>query len=134
MIVPGVKSPHFIGHARGIWTSRVVISLYIHDALSLLLILTNHIAKDAALPLAKPLARRIQLVLDTPGHKNRCRDLGVRVRPFIPREQALVLEHRHIFEPRIFLQIRDARRPYPQHAPDLFTTYLPHPLPLLRPS
>src|ERR1700730_10680587 len=122
MVVAAVQYPKLERHTRGIWTERVIISLHVHDALSLLLILANYVAKDAALPLAKPLARRIQLVLDSPGHENRRGNLRVRVRPFIPGERALILEHGHIFEARILLQIRDARPPDPQHAVDFFVT------------
>src|SRR5579859_1716878 len=120
MIVAAVQHPNLKGHAGGVRTERVVISLDVHDALALLLILAYYVAEDAALPLAKPLACRIQFVLDSPGDKNRRGNLGMGVRPFISRKRALVLEDGHILESRVLLQIGDARPPHPEHAIDFF--------------
>src|ERR1700720_695699 len=118
MIVAGVQHPNFIGHPGGVRTERVVISLDVHDALSLLLILAHYVAKNATLPLAKPLARRIPLILDASGDEDRRGNLRMRVRPFVSSERALVLEDGHVLEPRVLLQINDARPPHPQHSLD----------------
>ena len=128
MIVPPVHQPDFVGHARRIGTQRVILALHIHDALSLLLFLANGVAENAALFVLKPFVRRAQFILDAPRHKNCRRHLRVRVRPFFPGHRALVLENADVFESRIFFQVRDARRPNPQHTLDLFVAELRHPL------
>ncbi len=48
------------------------------------------------------------------------------VRPFLSGLRALILEHGHIFEARVALQVRDAAGPCVQHALDLLVAHLRH--------
>src|SRR5690348_341483 len=113
MIVPAVQQPNFVRDARGIGAERVIIALHVYDALALLFVLPHDIAKNAALPVTEPFARRGQLVLDSARHKGRRRYLRVRVRPLVAGQRSLILEYGHVFETRVLLQIGDTRSPYP---------------------
>ena len=88
MVVPAMHHPHFIGHAGGIRAQGVVITLDVHDALSLLLFLADHVAEDAALFVLEPFMSGSQFVLDAPWHKDRRRHLRMRVGPLLPGKRA----------------------------------------------
>src|SRR5258708_15735541 len=92
MIGPPVHQPYFVRYARRIRTQRIVLSLNVHDALSLLLFLSNGIAENAALFILEPFVRGAELVLDSSRHENRCRHLRMCVPPFFSRHSALILE------------------------------------------
>src|SRR2546430_1225469 len=113
MIVPSVHQPHFVWHARRIGAQRIVISLHVHDALSLLLLLTHGVTENATLFIFEPFVRGAEFVLDSPRHEDRRRHLRMRMRPFLSRQCALVLEYADILKPRVLLQISDTRRPHP---------------------
>ena len=113
MVVPPVHQPDFVRHARRIRAQRIVISLHVHDALSLLLFLTHGVAENAALFILEPFVRGAEFVFDSPRDENRRRQLRVRVRPLFPSQRALVLEDADILKSRVLLQISDSRRPYP---------------------
>src|SRR6266849_2484283 len=101
MVVTTVHQPDFIGHSRGVWSKRVILPLHVHYAFALLLLLTNGVAEDAALFIFKPFVRGAKLVLDSPGHENRCRHLRMGVRPFLTRQRTLILEYTDVLESRI---------------------------------
>src|SRR3989442_15999820 len=67
-----------------------------------------------------------------PRHKDRCRYLGMRMRPLRSRKRALIFEHADVLEARILFQIGDSRGPHPQDALDLFIAELRHPPVVLR--
>src|SRR5580693_5242497 len=100
MVVLAVQQPHFVRHARSIRAKRIIIALHIDDALAVFLVLPHDVAKNTALALAKPLIGGVQFVLDATRDKDRCRYLGMRVRPLIACAAALILEYRDIFEAR----------------------------------
>src|SRR5260370_10431442 len=103
MIVPSVQQPEFIRHSRSIRAQRVVVALHVNDALPLLLFLTHGIAENAALLILEPFVRGTEFVFDSPRHKNRRRDLRMRMRPFFSRKAALVLKHADVLKPGVLL-------------------------------
>src|SRR5208337_5389740 len=124
VVVPPVHHPHFKRHARSIRTQRVVIALHIHNPLALLFFLPHDIAENAAFPVLVPLVRRCQFVLDAPRHENRRGHFRMRVRPLFSRQRPLVLEHAHILESRVLLQVRDSQAPHPQDPLDFIIAQL----------
>src|SRR6266404_4908689 len=68
MIVPPVHQPNFVRHARRIGAQRIVISLHVHDALPLLLLLTHGVAENTALFVLEPFVRGAEFVLDSARH------------------------------------------------------------------
>ena len=103
MIVAAVENPNFVRHTRRVRAQSVILTLHIDDALTLFFILSDNVAKDAALALAEPFAGGIEFILDASRDEDGGRNLGMRVGPFIACQRALVFEHRNIFETRIFL-------------------------------
>src|ERR1700674_4871659 len=81
MVVPPVHQPDFVRHARRVRAQRIVISLHVHDALPLLLLLTHGVTENAALFILKPFVRGAEFVFDSPWHKNRRRQLRRRMCP-----------------------------------------------------
>src|ERR1700733_12161673 len=132
MVVLAVQQPHFVRHARSIRAKRIIIALHIDDALAVFLVLPHDVAKNTALALAKPLVGRVQFVLDAARHKDRRCDLRMRVRPFIARAAALILEYGDVFEARVFFEVRDTRGPNIEYAFDFFVAELRHALVVMR--
>src|ERR1700686_1189666 len=99
MVVPPVHQPDLVWHARRIRAQRVVISLHIHDALSLFLFLAHRVAEYAALFIFEPFMRGAEFILDSSRHENRSRHLRMRMRPFFSRQRALILKYTDVFEP-----------------------------------
>src|SRR5258708_19260830 len=125
MIVPPVHQPYFVRHARRIRAQRIVFALNVHDALPLLLFLSNGIAKNAALFIFEPFVRGAEFVLDSPRHENGSRHLRMRMRPFFPRQRALILEYTDVLKPRVLLQHANAYPPHPYLALTFFFPHLP---------
>src|SRR5690348_17385330 len=99
MVVAAMQQPHFVRHAGGVRTKRIVVALYIDDARPLLLFLPNDVAENTALLFLEPLASCAQFVLDTTGHEYRARDFRMGVRPFLASQFALILKYAHVFKP-----------------------------------
>src|SRR5256884_9607776 len=45
VVVPPVQQPDLVWHARSIRAQRIIIALYVHDALSLFFFLPHHVAE-----------------------------------------------------------------------------------------
>src|SRR5438105_12617648 len=116
MIVPTVQHPDFVGHARSVRAERIIVALHVHNAFSLLLFLTHHVAENTALFVFEPLMRRAQFVLNAAWHKDGSSYLRMCVGPLFARESALIFEHANVFKAGVFFQIGDARGPDPKHA------------------
>src|SRR5438874_843482 len=116
MIVPTVQHPDFVGHARSVRAERIIVALHVHNAFSLLLFLTHHVAENTALFVFEPLMRRAQFVLNAAWHKDGSGYLRMCVGPLFARESALIFEHANVFKAGVFFQIGDARGPDPKHA------------------
>src|ERR1700730_7146745 len=98
MIVTPVQHPNFVRHAPRIGEKPIVISLHVHDALPLLLLLTHGVAENAALLILEPFVRGAEFVFDSSPHEDRRRHLRMRMQPFFSRQRALILKYADVLE------------------------------------
>src|SRR5579872_1130479 len=97
------EDPCFIGHARCIGTRCDVITAHLDDALLLMNILCQDVAKYAAFFLNEVFAGGPQFIQYAAGYESRRGELGIGMRKLLPGAFPEVLEHTDIFEASVEL-------------------------------
>src|SRR5579863_6929024 len=83
VIMAARQNPSFKGHARSIRAEGDVVALRIDYALLLLFFLAQNVAKNAAVALAKPIARGAQFIKHAARNESGRGDLRMRMRPLL---------------------------------------------------